>query len=190
MRLQFDEPHGRERPPRSSNFVKRTVRPQPALSLSRMSGVRCPVSAFPARKRIGRNPPKAVIRQARWYKRTIFYKSSVEAYPLLCPLSRVEVAVFLPAWLGWLVKLMWSCRAGDGTAGRRLTCSDARIVYRLTEFRLGLVPILRRASVYDRPHSGSTGVPHRGPVSSFARRMLLVAQVIIVVASPVGVGST
>ena len=75
--------------------------------------------------------------------------------------------------------MMLSCRAGDGTAGRRLTCSDARIVYRLTELRPGLIPILRRASAHDRPRSASAGVPHRGPVSSFARRISVIARCLV-----------
>ena len=34
--------------------------------------------------------PKPVIRQARWYKRTIFYKSCVEAYPLMLQIWAVR----------------------------------------------------------------------------------------------------
>ena len=37
---------------------------------------------------------------------------------------------------------MKSCKAGDGPAGRRLTCSDARVGYRLSDFRPGLLPCL------------------------------------------------
>jgi len=46
-----------------------------------------------------------------------------------------------------------ACKAGDGTAGRRLTFSDARVGYRLSGFRPGLVPVLRRASARGRPPS-------------------------------------
>ncbi len=68
---------------------------------------------------------------------------------------------------------MWSCKAGDGTAGRRLTCSDARVGYRLSDFRPGLVPVLQRASARKPAAKRSTGVPHRGPASSLAQRLWL-----------------
>ena len=49
------------------------------------------------------------------------------------------------------VAAMQACKAGDGTAGRRLTISDARVGYRLSGFRPGLVPVLTRASARNRP---------------------------------------
>jgi hypothetical protein len=54
---------------------------------------------------------------------------------------------------------MYSCKAGDGTAGRRLTCSDARVGYRISGFRPGLVPVLQRASARGWPPSGAREFP-------------------------------
>src|SRR5215217_3629652 len=46
---------------------------------------------------------------------------------------------------------MKSCKAGGGPVGRRLTCSDARVGYRLSDYRPGLVPVLSRASAHSSP---------------------------------------
>jgi hypothetical protein len=56
-----------------------------------------------------------------------------------------------------------SCRAGDGPAGRRLTCSDARVGCRLSDFRPGLVPVLRRASARSWPPSVAREFPTVDP---------------------------
>ena len=58
-----------------------------------------------------------------------------------------------------LHQTLWLCKAGDGTAGRRLTCSDARVGYRISGFRPGLVPVLQRASARSRPPSGAREFP-------------------------------
>jgi hypothetical protein len=62
--------------------------------------------------------------------------------PLSCPISRTEGAFFRPPPVALAVAAMQACKAGDGTAGRRLTFSDARVGYRLSGFRPGLVPVL------------------------------------------------
>ena len=67
--------------------------------------------------------------------------------------------IFLSACLAGGVIGEMVCKAGDETAGRRLTFSDARIGYRLSGFRPGLVPVLRRASAQGRPPSVSSGIP-------------------------------
>lgn len=54
------------------------------------------------------------------------------------------------------------CKAGDRPAGRRLTCPDARAGYRRSEFRPGLVPVLRRASVRSWPPSVAREFPTVG----------------------------
>jgi len=65
-----------------------------------------------------------------------------------------QSAVFRPPQTELALAAIQACKAGDGTAGRRLTFSDARIGYRLSGFRPGLVPVLRRASAHSRPQSG------------------------------------
>lgn len=54
------------------------------------------------------------------------------------------------------------CKAGDRPAGRRLTCSDARVGYRRSEFRPGLIPLLRRASAQSWPPSVAREFPTVG----------------------------
>src|SRR5689334_3480090 len=54
---------------------------------------------------------------------------------------------------------MGLCKAGDGRAGRRLTGSDARVGYRRSDFRPGLVPVLRRASARGWPPSAAREFP-------------------------------
>jgi hypothetical protein len=69
------------------------------------------------------------------------------------------------------------CMLGDGAAGRRLTCCDARTGYRRSEFRPGLFPVLERASASSRPPSATPEVPHRGSVSNHARGVCGLARV-------------
>ena len=75
------------------------------------------------------------------------------------PHSRDKGAVFLSRVSDELHQTLWLCKAGDGTAGRRLTCSDARVGYRISGFRPGLVPVLQRASARSRPPSGAREFP-------------------------------
>jgi hypothetical protein len=49
--------------------------------------------------------------------------------------------------------------AGTTPAGRRLTCSGARVVCRIYGSYPGLVPVLRRASARGRPPSGAREFP-------------------------------
>ena len=64
---------------------------------------------------------------------------------------------------GWPDCAIKSCKAGDGPVGRRLTCSDARVGYRRSDFRLGLVPVLRRASARSWPPSVAREFPTVDP---------------------------
>jgi hypothetical protein len=62
--------------------------------------------------------------------------------------------------------------------GRRLTCSDARVGYRLSDFRPGLFPVLRRASARSWPQAIAREFPTVDPPpalhdSRFAPTLLL-----------------
>jgi hypothetical protein len=59
--------------------------------------------------------------------------------------------------------LIRSCKAGDGPVGHRSTCSDARVGYHLSDFRPGLVPVLRRASAPSWPLAIAREFPTVGP---------------------------
>src|ERR1700744_2780995 len=54
-------------------------------------------------------------------------------------------------------------RGRRGACGRRSTCSDTRVGYRLSDFRPGLVPVLRRASAQSWPPSVARERPAVGP---------------------------
>lgn len=58
---------------------------------------------------------------------------------------------------------MWLCRAGGEAARRRLTISDARIGYRMSGLRPGLLPVLHRASAHGRPPSVRREFPTVAP---------------------------